>query len=65
MNRGREREATDLTQQEKDPLPKLYGLLGTAEGILDGILSPVSLLFRMKGASELQGGAMGCGTGFD
>lgn len=36
-NDGRMQEAVSLAQHEKEPLPKLYGFLGTAEGLLDRI----------------------------
>ncbi len=36
-NHGKEQEALSLAEQEKNPLPRLYSILGTAEGILDRI----------------------------
>lgn len=36
-NKGKAQQAANLAEQEKDPLPKLYALLGTAQGLLDNI----------------------------
>src|SRR5262249_32603880 len=43
VNKGNQQEAIGLAHEEKDSCPKLYALLGTAEGILDNMEAEAGL----------------------